>query len=189
MSSQTYLDLYGKEITFQPFDRICKFKAPNMLKKAAMFQSKDQTWNTPIWLYNQIKKERNIENYDTDPATNESNPLGCKYFYTKKDDGLRMIWYGNVFINPPFTAKYHGKTRNLTSLFIEEAWKRTQTDQNTEVSHVTMLIPARTDTIAFHKYIWKQPNVQVDFIKGRIKFGTSKVGAPFGSMVVDFIRR
>lgn len=183
------LTLFGEVITEPHFDRVCKFTDPNMLKKAAMFQSKDQTWNTPIWLYNQIKKERGIDNYDTDPATNENNPLGCKYFFTKKDNGLNQIWKGKVFINPPFTAKYNGKTRNLTSLFIKEAWLRTQTEKNHEVSMVTMLIPARTDTIAFHKYIWKQPNVKLDFIKGRVKFGTSKVGAPFGSMLVDWYRR
>lgn len=183
------LTLFGEVIQEKKFDRVCKFTDPNMLKKAAMFQSKDQTWNTPKWLYEQIKEERNISNYDTDPATNENNPLGCKYFYTKEDDGLVQKWYGSVFINPPFSARYNGKLRNLTSLFIKEAWERTQTEKNQEVKLVTMLIPARTDTIAFHKYIWKQPNVNVDFIKGRVKFGTSKIGAPFGSMLIDFYRR
>ena len=182
------LSLLGERIKDTVFDRVCKFKDPNMLKKAAMFQSKDQTWNTPLYLYELIKKERNINNYDTDPATNENNPLGCKYFFTKEDDGLKQSWKGSVFINPPFTAKYNGKLRNLTSLFIKEAWLRTQTEKNPEVSMVTMLIPARTDTIAFHRYIWKQPNVKLDFVKGRVKFGTSKIGAPFGSMIVDWYR-
>ena len=188
--SSLYLDLFGNALRVVQPDRLCKFTDPRMLKKAAMFQSKDQSWNTPLSLYQKIKEERGItDNYDTDPATNENNPLGCKYFYTKEDDGLVQPWKGKVFINPPFTAKYCGKLRNLTSLFIKEAWLRTQTEKNPEVEMVTMLIPARTDTLAFHRYIWKQPNVNVDFIKGRVKFGTSKIGAPFPSMLIDWYRR
>lgn len=45
-----------------------------------------------------------------------------------------------------------------------------------------MLIPARTDTIAFHKYIYHK--CEIRFIKGRLKFGGSKDAAPFPSMVV-----
>lgn len=47
-----------------------------------------------------------------------------------------------------------------------------------------MLIPARTDTKAFHKYIYKKAEVR--FIKGRLKFGGSKDAAPFPSMLVIF---
>ena len=47
-----------------------------------------------------------------------------------------------------------------------------------------MLIPARTDTIAFHKYIYHKAEIR--FIKGRLKFGGSKDSAPFPSMVVIF---
>lgn len=47
-----------------------------------------------------------------------------------------------------------------------------------------MLIPARTDTKAFHEYIWGKAEIR--FIKGRLKFGESKNSAPFPSMVVVF---
>ena len=47
-----------------------------------------------------------------------------------------------------------------------------------------MLIPARTDTKAFHEYIYGK--AQIRFIKGRLKFGGSKNPAPFPSMVVIF---
>ena len=47
-----------------------------------------------------------------------------------------------------------------------------------------MLIPARTDTKAFHKYIYNKAEVR--FIKGRLKFGGSKDAAPFPSMLVIF---
>lgn len=43
---------------------------------------------------------------------------------------------------------------------------------------------ARTDTIWFHEYIYKKAEVR--FLKGRLKFGSSKNSAPFLSMIVIF---
>lgn len=51
---------------------------------------------------------------------------------------------------------------------------------------VVLLIPARTDTVYFHDYIYLQPNVEIRFIRGRLKFGDGKNSAPFPSMVVIF---
>jgi len=166
-----------------------------MQRKAAMFSSASQNWETPLWLYEHIKQMRGIANYDTDPATNENNPLGCEHYYTKEDNGLERDWRGTCFINPPFgRALYQGKQVYLTGLWIEEAWLRTQTDKNPDVSLVTMLIPARTDTIAFHKYIYDiekcetRPNIRLQFLKGRLRFGDARETAPFASCVVDFYR-
>lgn len=47
-----------------------------------------------------------------------------------------------------------------------------------------MLIPARTDMIYFHEYIYHKAEIR--FIKGRLKFGNAKNSAPFPSMVVIF---
>lgn len=47
-----------------------------------------------------------------------------------------------------------------------------------------MLIPARTDTKAFHEFIYHKAEIR--FIKGRIKFGDAKASAPFPSMIVVF---
>lgn len=52
---------------------------------------------------------------------------------------------------------------------------------------VVMLIPARTDTSYFHDYIYG--NAEIRFIRGRLKFGNSRNGAPFPSMVVVFDNR
>lgn len=47
-----------------------------------------------------------------------------------------------------------------------------------------MLIPARTDTRWFHRYIYNQQEVR--FIKGRLRFNGAKYNAPFPSMIVIF---
>ena len=47
-----------------------------------------------------------------------------------------------------------------------------------------MLIPARTDTKAFHDYIYEKAEIR--FIRGRLKFGGSKWNAPFPNMIVVY---
>ena len=47
-----------------------------------------------------------------------------------------------------------------------------------------MLIPSRTDTKAFHEYIYQKAELR--FIKGRLCFDDSNKPAPFPSMLVIF---
>ena len=52
---------------------------------------------------------------------------------------------------------------------------------------VVLLIPARTDTEAFHEYIL--PHAEIRFLRGRLRFecaGKQKDAAPFPSMIVIF---
>lgn len=53
---------------------------------------------------------------------------------------------------------------------------------------VVMLLPARTDTKWFHRFIYNVSGVEIRFLKGRLKFGGAKNAAPFPSMVVIFNR-
>lgn len=47
-----------------------------------------------------------------------------------------------------------------------------------------MLLPSRTDTKWFHEDCMLG---DIEFIKGRLKFGNSKTAAPFPSIIVRFI--
>ena len=90
-------------------------------------------------------------------------------------DGLSQDWSGHtVFCNPPYGREAYQWIKKCS----EEAQKPDTT--------VVMLIAARTDTKAFHEYIYQKPNVEVRFVKGRLKFGGSENAAPFPSMVVVF---
>ena len=54
---------------------------------------------------------------------------------------------------------------------------------------IVALLPARTDTKAFHDHIYKKQNVRIEFIRGRLKFevnGIAGQSAPFPSMLVFF---
>ena len=63
-------------------------------------------------------------------------------------------------------------------------WIRKASEQKDGL--VVCLIPARTDTKYFHEYLYNKPNVELRFIKGRLKFGGKQKGsgsAPFPSLV------
>lgn len=79
-----------------------------------------------------------------------------------------------VFCNPPY-----GRA-------IKEWVKKSSDEAKKPNTTVVMLIPARTDTSYFHDYIYEKPNVEIRFVRGRLKFGDGKNSAPFPSMVVIF---
>ena len=134
-----------------------------------MFSSKNQKWSTPQDFYDKL----NVEfGFTLDPCC-EIETAKCEKYYTLKENGLEQDWQGEtVFCNPPY-----GREQKL---WIEKCWNESNKPKTT----VVMLIPARTDTIAFHKYIYNKSEIR--FIKGRLKFGNSKNSAPFPSMIVIF---
>ena len=135
-----------------------------------MFSSKTDEWETPKEFFDKLNEEFN---FTLDPCATPGNAK-CKKYYTVKEDGLKQDWQGEtVFCNPPY-----GKAiKNWVKKCYEESRKPNTT--------VVMLIPARTDTTYFHEYIYKKAK-EIRFVKGRLKFGNSKNGAPFPSMVVVF---
>lgn len=88
-----------------------------------------------------------------------------------------------MFCNPPYSRRKKNKPGQED--WIEKAYKESSENGAT----VVMLIPARTDTIAFHEYILGKAQ-EIRFVKGRFKFEidrkASKEAAPFPSMIVIF---
>jgi len=136
-----------------------------------LLSSKDMTWETPQDFFDKLNSEFN---FTLDPCATPDTAK-CKKYYTIQDDGLKQDWTGErVFCNPPYGSAIKDWVKKCS-----------------EVSGgiVVMLIPARTDTRYFHEYIYQKPNVEIRFIKGRLKFGGKQKGsgsAPFPSMVVIF---
>lgn len=134
-----------------------------------MFSSKTDLWSTPQKLYDELNNEFHLT---LDVCANEYNHK-CDNYYTKEQDGLGQPWFGTIWCNPPYGREI-GKWV-CRALFASIAG-------NT----VVMLLPARTDTKWFHDYIYKRDNVEIRFIKGRLKFSGNKNSAPFSSMIVVF---
>ena len=132
--------------------------------------SKTVEWETPQDLFNLLNQEFH---FNLDPCCTEKNAK-CEKHFTKLENGLNQDWQGyRVFCNPPYGRK---ETAEWVKKCYEESRK--------ENTLVVMLIPSRTDTKYFHKYIY--PNAEIRFIKGRLKFGNSANSAPFPSMIVIF---
>jgi hypothetical protein len=74
-----------------------------------------------------------------------------------------------IFLNPPYS--------DITT------WIDWAIDNFKEFrKHTVILIPSRTDTKYFHKLL--ECGCELEFVKGRLKFGDSKYGAPFPSVLV-----
>ena len=140
------------------------------IKRDALFSSKSDEWATPQWLFDKLNNEFH---FTLDPCATAENAK-CQKYYTMSDNGLTQDW-GNetVFCNPP----YGRSAINWIKKCYHHSIKR---GGGTAV----MLIPARTDTKAFHEYIYGKAEVR--FIKGRLKFGNAKYNAPFPSMIVIY---
>lgn len=140
-----------------------------------MFSSKSVEWETPQDLFDKLNKEFH---FTTDVCANDNNHK-CDYYFRKEDpiDGLEMEWTGRCWMNPPYGREI-GK------------WiKKAHDEVKRGVPLVVCLLPARTDTRWFHEYIYNQKDVEIRFLKGRLKFGNSKNSAPFPSMIVIFRKR
>lgn len=147
----------------------------NKATQKTMFSSKTDDWATPQWLFDELNAKYGP--FGLDVCASKENAK-CHCYYTEIDDGLRKNWaidiqHGSCWMNPPYGREI-GK------------WVKKAYEESQKGCLVVALLPARTDTRWFHQYIYRQPNVNVDFCRGRLKFGTSKNSAPFPSMIVVF---
>lgn len=137
------------------------------MNNKGMFTSSTPEWSTPLQLFNELNEEFDFK---LDVCATKENAK-CSNYFTEEDDGLKQPWggYGWKWMNPPYGREI--------GLWVKRA---------SEYRGTVCLLPARTDTRWFHDYIYNKSNVEIRFIKGRIKFGDSKNSAPFPSMIVIF---
>ena len=132
-----------------------------------MLSSKRDNWRTPKDLFDKLDAEFH---FTVDLCADDDNHL-CKKYYSKENNGFDADLTGErVYCNPPYGRKSTGE------------WIKKCAICNADV--VVMLLPVRTDTKAFHEYIYHKSEIR--FIKGRLKFDGQKDPAPFPSMIVIF---
>lgn len=125
-----------------------------------VFKSQSDEWRTPKSVYDALNTEFQFV-YDPCPMDDQ-----CLW------DSLYLPWKTPAFCNPPYSD---------IAKWVEKAF------QESARGLVVMLIPSRTDTRWWHDYVMHAKEIR--FIKGRLKFGDAKTGAPFPSAVVVFDRR
>ena len=116
----------------------------------------DQEWYTPAKYIEAAR--RVMGSIDTDPASNAfaQETVKAKSFYTKEDDGLKKIWRGNIFLNPPYSQP-------AIKFFVDKLLKELTFRQE-----AILLTNNNTDTRTFHSAALLAD--AVCFTKGRIHF-------------------
>ncbi len=137
-----------------------------MSSTSVHFASESNEWATPQYLFDELNAEFN---FTIDTAATADNAK-CKRYFTEADNGLLQSWQGErVWCNPPYGGQI-GK-------WIEKA-------AIAGADLAVLLIPARTDTAAWHEYIFGRAEIR--FIRGRLKFNDHVNSAPFPSAIVIF---
>ena len=138
----------------------------NSKKMDVHFSSKTDQWATPKDFFESLNK---IYKFDLDVCADKHNAK-CKDFFTEEQDGLKQQWIGTCWMNPP----YGRATKD---------WMKKAYESSLEGAVVVCLVPSRTDTAWWHDYAMKG---EIEFIRGRLKFGDATNSAPFPSAVVVF---
>ena len=131
------------------------------------FLSMRDDWETPQFLFDGLNAEFGFE-IDV-CATKETSK--CSRFFTREEDALSQPWTGVCWVNPPYG-------RGM------ENWLEKAFNSSLEGALVVCLLPARTDTRWWHRFVNRASEVR--FLKGRLKFDNAKNSAPFPSCVVVF---
>lgn len=116
--------------------------------------SGDNEWYTPA---EYIEAAREVMgSIDLDPASNElaNKTVKAQTFYTAETNGLNKEWFGNVWLNPPYSA-------SLVQAFAEKV-------VSSDFQQAVILVNNATDTAWFRKLIEKANAIL--FTTGRIRF-------------------
>lgn len=139
-------------------------------KLAVHFSSRTDEWATPWYLFDVFNRRYQL---DLDVCADQTNTK-CLKFYSRQDDSLSKPWTGNCWMNPPYGRQIK---RWVAKAYIETFIRK-------NVNLVVCLLPARTDTAWWNDYVVAAD--EIFFLRGRIKFGGAKNGAPFPSAVAVF---
>ena len=130
------------------------------------FSSATDLWATPQELYDKLNARYSFE---LDVCATAENAK-CPRYFTVADNGLAQEWRGRCWMNPPYGREI--------GAWMAKAWRSAQAG-----ALVVCLVPARTDTAWWHDYAVKG---QIEFLRGRLKFGGHKNSAPFPSAIIVF---
>lgn len=130
------------------------------------FSSATDLWSTPQDFFDALDEKWG---FTLDVCATSENAK-CARYYTELSDGLALPWQGVCWMNPPYGREIG-------------AWMRKAHESACEGATVVCLVPARTDTAWWHTWAVRG---EIEFLRGRLKFGGSKNSAPFPCAVVVF---
>jgi len=161
-------------VALVPADSSIRQALAALIPQTGVFSSDTPEWYTPPEIIECVLEL--LGTIDLDPCSNEGNPnVPAARCFTVADDGLRQVWSGRVYMNPPYGDVIAEWVAKLRSEYITG-----------NVAEAIALIPARTDTA------WWQDNFNasaVCYVRGRLRFSGADNSAPFPSAVAYFGER
>lgn len=147
----------------------------NKRKAHVSYNSGNNEWYTPKYILDAAR--RTMGSIDLDPASSEiaNRTVQAAVFYTKEDDGLIRPWFGNVWLNPPYS-------KDLIRQFVSAVRnKRSEYDQ------AIILVNNATETRWFQELF--NAASAVCFVDSRIKFldMDGKPGSPLQGQAIFYI--
>ena len=97
----------------------------------------------------------------------------CKKFFTPEQDGLKQVWRGVCWMNPPYHSPDVG------------AWVKKAYQASQQGAVVVALLPMFTDTVWFHDYA---SHAEIEVLRGRLQFENREDNGytPFGHGIFVF---
>ena len=145
------------------------------MKPHVMYNSGINEWYTPESIINLVYNV--MGNIDLDVASSDiaNKTVKAKKYYTKESDGLVQKWYGNVFMNPPYSAK-------LIQQFAEKL-----VNERDNIDQAIVLVNNATETKWFKKI--SQISSAVCFPVGRVKFyaPNGEIASPLQGQTILYI--
>ena len=144
--------------------------AASLKRMAVHFSTGEDDWMTPAHIVTAAQEA--LEHITLDPCASSQNPYNVptEYRFLEEHDGLLQEWFGRVYMNPPY-GRGIGEWINKLVFHREHG----------DVEAFVALVPARTDTEWFERLISVQ-SIRLCFVRRRLRFGSSDVGAPFPSV-------
>lgn len=123
------------------------------------FGSQRHDYMTPLpELINPLLKFINISYFTTDVCCSKTNIPASIHYFDGITDGLKEIWKGICWLNPPYKTMVD---------WIKQAYFCACEGKSCEV---WAIVPARTETVFWKKYISENPDCFVVFLKKELCF-------------------
>lgn len=157
-------DRYGTVETFRvaPDEELQVVKTGLRLAAANHAVSDDPNYDGDEWYTpaEYIEAARQVMGgIDLDPASNDEaqEVVKAACYYTKRDNGLTMPWFGCVWLNPPYSTPL---IRQFVTKLIEE-------HDAGNITEAVILTNNSSDTAWFHDLLSRYPAC---FTRGRVQF-------------------
>ena len=145
--------------------RIAELEAQRLKNRYGMFKrGSSSERETPKWFFDHYDREFRL---GLDVCATKNNKK-CVRFFTKAENGLRRNWFGNIWLNPPYSE---------LERWCEKAWAYARTGKGVVVA----LLPLWPTASWFRKYVI---HGHIRLLTTRVRFVGEKGYAPFDLMIV-----